>query len=85
LDKDTRLHGTGDRHAKIFLSPVQGDSLLRRDHIGSEFPFPQAARARAIAMARKLSKTPTQAGTPRYISVQDEAGAEIFQVPLMTR
>jgi hypothetical protein len=69
---------------RYFFHIVQGDSLLRDDS-GSEFPFPQAARARAIAMARKLSKRPTQTGTPRYISVQDEAGAEIFQVPLMTR
>jgi hypothetical protein len=75
----TYAMGRGDLMPRFFFHIVQGD-WLQWDKSGVDFPFAQAARARAIAMARELRETRTE--TPRYILVQDETGTVIFRVLL---
>jgi hypothetical protein len=66
---------------RYFFDVTNGSTLA--DQVGEEFELIQAARGRAIAVARELSRN----GLPlslvgRFISVSDEAGVVVFRTPL---
>jgi hypothetical protein len=66
-----------------FFDLTDGDLSLADDEVGEDFDRVEAARGHAMAVARELSRHQHPcAWAGFYISVVDERGVVVFNVPL---
>jgi Domain of unknown function (DUF6894) len=67
----------------FFALTDQDSRSLADDEVGEDFDRVEAAREHAMAVARELSRNQhPSASAGLYISVVDEGGIVVFEVPL---